>query len=57
MDDFSIRNDRPILIKGFVKTVRKQGNHSKAVSDFMNNNIVTVKIDSSGKPNIIIKSI
>lgn len=57
MDDFSIRNNRPILIKDSVKTIRRQGNYSKAVSDFMNNNIVTVKIDSSGKPNIIIKSI
>ena len=47
---FSIRNEKPFVTKTAVKTSRVQGQHSRALHDYMQNNIVQVKIDSSGKP-------
>lgn len=52
---FSERNDTPFVTKSPVKTSRIQGSYSKSLHSFMSNNIITVKIDSSGTPHITSK--
>lgn len=47
---FSIRNDKPFVTKTSIKTSRVQGKHAKALHEYMQNNTVQVKLDSSGKP-------
>lgn len=54
---FSTRNDRSFVTKTSVKKSRVQGDHSKAVHSFMQNNSVQVQIDSSGKPIVFTKEI
>ncbi len=53
---FSTRNDRSFVTKTSVKKSRVQGDHSKAVHSFMQNNSVQVNLDSSGRP-IITKKV
>ncbi len=54
---FSERNDRPFVTKSVVKTSRRQGEHSKALNEFMSRNKITVKMNSSGTPQVIVKEI
>ena len=52
---FSTRDDKPFVTKTMVKKSRVQGKHSKALHDYMQNNTVQVRLDSSGKPIITVK--
>ena len=54
---FSERNDRPLVTKSCVKTSRRQGNLSKTLDEFMTKNKITVKIDSTGTPQMIVSEI
>lgn len=52
---YSLRDERPIVVKQEVKTGRKQGQHSKEVQKFVQSHTISVKLDSSGRPIIIAK--